>query len=66
MARTNIELDDRLLREGMKQFGCKTKRQLVDLALRELLRAAKRKEILKLRGKVRWEGDLDELRSARS
>jgi Arc/MetJ family transcription regulator len=50
----------------MKQFGCKTKRQLVDLALRELLRTAKCKEILKLRGKIQWEGDLDELRSARS
>jgi len=50
----------------MKQFGCKTKRQLVDLAPHELLRAAKRKEILKLRGNVQWEGNLDELRSARS
>lgn len=66
MARTNIDLDDHLVREGMRQFGCKSKRQLVDLALRELLRAAKRKEILKLRGKIRWEGDLNELRSARS
>ena len=66
MARTNIDLDDRLVREGLRRFGCKSKRQLVDLALRELLRDAKRKEILKLRGKVRWEGDLDELRSTRS
>ena len=66
MARTNIDLDDRLVREGLRRFGCKSKRQLVDLALRELLRDAKRKEILDLRGKVRWDGDLDELRSPRS
>ena len=62
MARTNIELDDRLVREGMKGFGCKAMSELVDLALRELARDAKRKEILELRGRVRWEGDLDESR----
>lgn len=66
MARTNIDLDDQLVREGLRRFGCKSKRQLVNLALRELLRDAKRKEIPKLRGKVRWQGDLDELRSARA
>jgi len=66
MARTNIDLDDRLVREGSRRFGCKSKRELVDLALRELLRDTKRKEMLKLRGTVRWEGDLDELRSTRS
>lgn len=65
MARTNIEIDDRLVREGMRVFKCKTKKELVDLALRELLRTEKRKEILKLRGKVKWEGDLEELRRGR-
>jgi Arc/MetJ family transcription regulator len=65
MARTNIELDDRLVREGLRVFKCKSKRELVHLALTELLRAAKRREILKLRGLVKWEGDLDELRRSR-
>ena len=65
MARTNIELDDRLINEGLKVFKCKSKRELVDLALKELLKSAKRKEILKLRGQVQWEGDLDELRRSR-
>ena len=65
MARTNVELDDRLVREGMRRFKCKSKRELVHLALTELLRDAKRKEILTLRGRVKWEGDLDELRRAR-
>ena len=65
MARTNIELDDRLVAEGMRVFKCKSKRELVYLALTELLKAAKRQEILKLEGKIKWEGDLKELRRSR-
>jgi Arc/MetJ family transcription regulator len=65
MARTNIELDDRLVRRGMRRFKCKSKRELVHLALTELLRDAKRKELLALRGQVRWEGNLDEMRRGR-
>jgi Arc/MetJ family transcription regulator len=66
MARTNIELDDRLINKGLKVFKCKSKRELVHLALKELLKSAKRKEVLTLRGQVQWEGDLDELRRSRS
>ena len=66
MARTNIELEDKLVREGMKIFKCKTKKELVHLALQELLKKEKRKEILQLRGKVKWEGNLDVLRRARA
>ena len=65
MARTNIDLDKRLVTEGLRVFKCKSKRELVHLALKELLKSAKRKEILKLRGQVKWEGDLDELRRSR-
>jgi len=65
MARTNIDLDDDLVHKGMRQFKCKSKRELVHLALTELLRVAKKREILQLRGKVRWEGNLDELRRGR-
>lgn len=65
MARTNIELNDRLVREGMRLFRCKSKRELVHLALSELLQGAKRREILKWRGQVKWEGDLTELRRRR-
>lgn len=65
MARTNIELDDHLVREGLRVFKCRSKRELVHLALTELLKGAKRREILKLRGRVKWEGDLDELRRSR-
>jgi Arc/MetJ family transcription regulator len=65
MARTNIELDDRLVKEGLKIFGCRSKRELVHLALEELLKSAKRREILELRGKVKWRGNLEELRRSR-
>ena len=66
MSRTNIELEDKLVREGMRVFKCKTKKELVHLALQELLKKEKRKEILQLRGTVRWEGDLEEMRGARA
>jgi Arc/MetJ family transcription regulator len=65
MARTNIELDERLIKEGMRVFQCRSKRQLVHLALSELLKGAKRREILQLRGQVKWEADLGELRRGR-
>ncbi len=65
MSRTNIELEDTLVKEGMRVFNCKTKKELVHLALRELLKNEKRKEILQLRGMVQWEGDIAEMRGSR-
>lgn len=66
MARTNIVLNEQLVRQGLKVSGCKSKRELVDLALREFLKTAKRRELLALRGQGRWEGDLDRLRRSRA
>lgn len=66
MGRTNIVLDDRLVREGLRRFRCRSKRDLVHLALTELLKAARRREILTLRGQIKWDGDLQELRRSRS
>lgn len=65
MARINIDLDENLVREGLRVFQCKSKRELVHLALTELLKGAKRREILTLRGQVKWEADLAELRRSR-
>jgi Arc/MetJ family transcription regulator len=65
MGRTNINLDDTLVKEGMKLTGARTKRELVDLALRELLRRENQKSILALEGRIKWEGNLDELRTDR-
>lgn len=56
--RTNIEIDDEVLAEVRRLTGVRTKREAVDLALRELVARYRRAEILTLRGKVRWEGDL--------
>lgn len=65
MGRTNINLDDKLVRKGLKMTGLRTKRELVDLALRELVRKEDQKSILSLEGTMHWEGDLDELRKGR-
>jgi Arc/MetJ family transcription regulator len=64
--RTNIEIDDDVLREVRRLTGARTKREAVDLALRELVARYRRLEILQLRGKVRWEGDLKTSRLGRS
>jgi Arc/MetJ family transcription regulator len=63
--RTNIVLDDELVREGFKIKNVTTKRELVDIALREMVNRARRKDILELAGKVEWEGDLAEMRRDR-
>lgn len=65
MGRTNIVLDDRLIREGLRRFKCRSKRELVELALTELLKSGRRRDLLSLRGKVKWDGDLAELRRFR-
>lgn len=63
--RTNIVLDSKLIEAGLKATGLKTRRELVDFALRELLRHKQQKKILSLKGKVAWEGDLEEMRTGR-
>ena len=63
--RTNIVLDSRLVEAGLKATGLKTRRELVDFALRELLRHKQQLKLLELKGKVQWEGDLEEMRTGR-
>ena len=63
--RTNIVIDDRLMRDALRATGLKTKRAAVEMGLQTLLRLAKQAEIRKLRGKLRWTGDLDRMRSDR-
>jgi Arc/MetJ family transcription regulator len=64
--RTNIEIDDEVMREAQRLTGVKTKRETVDLALRELVARHHRLGILDLRGRVHWEGDLDSSRRGRT
>ena len=61
--RTNIVIDDQLMREALRATGLKTKREAVELGLRTLLRLKKQAEIRGLRGKLDWQGDLDAMRS---
>ena len=65
MHRTNIELDEKLVKEGMRLFNKKTKKELINFALKEVIRREKVKGILALEGKVMWEGDLRKMRKGR-
>lgn len=65
MSRTNINLDDSLVTKGLKATGLRTKKELVDLALRELLRKEDQKSTLALEGKFHWDSNLDTLRKGR-
>ena len=65
MSRTNIELNDRLIDEAMKLTKKKTKKDLVNYAVEELVRRLKRKKVLELEGKVDWTGNLEEMRKNR-
>jgi len=61
--RTNIEIDDELMKQAMKASGAATKRAVVEDALRLLVQRCAQHGIRKLFGKVQWEGDLDWMRS---
>ena len=62
MSRTNIELDDTLIEMGMRRYGLKTKREVVQLALERLVGGVMTKEqALAMEGSG-WDGDLDEIR----
>ncbi len=63
--RTNIVIDDKLMRDALRVTGLKTKRETVDRALRTLLLLARQRRIRNLRGKLDWQGDLDAMRTAR-
>jgi Arc/MetJ family transcription regulator len=64
--RTSIEIDDAVLHEAQELIGAATKREAVDVALRELVARHRRIGILDLRGRVRWEGSLEDSRRGRS
>lgn len=61
--RTNIEIDDKLMKDTLKLTGLKTKREAVELALDTLVRLKRQEsKAKKLRGKLYWEGDLEAMR----
>ena len=61
--RTNININDDLLEKAMKVSKAKTKKEAVERGLRALIKQAAREDMRQLRGKVDWEGDLEEMRS---
>ena len=63
--RTNIIIDDKLMREALRATGLKTKRETVERGLRLLVRLKQQAEIRRLRGKLDWQGDLDAMRTDR-
>jgi Arc/MetJ family transcription regulator len=60
--RTNIELDDDLMEQAQELSNIKTKREVVQEALKHYISFLKKKELLTLSGKVTWEGNLKEMR----
>lgn len=64
--RTNIVIDDELMKEAMLASGAKTKREAVENGLRTLVRLAKQQRLLRAaHGKLHWEGDLEAMRRDR-
>jgi Arc/MetJ family transcription regulator len=61
--RTNIDIDDKLMKEVLKITGLRTKKDAVELGLKALIRLKKQENIRKFRGKLKWTGDLDDMRT---
>ena len=67
MSRTNIVLNDHLLQEAFLITGAKSKRQVIEIALERLVHQGDAvKALLKLKGKLKWEGDLNSMRKNRA
>lgn len=62
--RTNIEINDKLMKDVIKATGVKTKKEAVELGLKTLIQLKKQEKIRNFRGALKWSGDLDEMRSA--
>jgi Arc/MetJ family transcription regulator len=61
--RTNIVIDDKLMAEALKATGARTKREVVELGLRTLVQLKRQERIRGFRGKLKWQDDLDRMRT---
>ncbi len=61
--RTNIVIDDELMNDAIRLTGVKTKREAVEIALKSLVELKKQENIKRFRGKLKWEGNLDDMRT---
>ena len=60
--RTNIVIDDKLMSEALQATGLQTKKEAVEAGLKALIKLRKQADIRSLRGKLKWEGDLEDMR----
>ena len=65
MKSTNNVIDEGLMKKALKATGIKTQKEVVDFALKELIRREFQKKILELKGSVKWEGNIKEMRKGR-
>ena len=63
--RTNIVIDDKLMADAIKATGARSKREAVELGLKTLLELKRQERLRGFRGKLRWHGDLEEMRTDR-
>lgn len=60
--RTNIVIDDQLMTDALKATGIKTKREVVEMGLKTLIKLKQQEKIKAFKGKLKWDGNLDDLR----
>ena len=58
--RTNVVIDDKLMSLALRSSGCRTKRAAIESGLRLLVQVNSQKKLRSLKGKIAWEGDLEE------
>ena len=61
--RTNVVVDDDLMKSALKQSGLKTKRAVIEEGLRLLVELGRQSKVKTFRGKLKWSGNLDEMRT---
>ena len=60
--RTNIVIDDQLMADALKATGIKTKREVVEMGLKTLIKLKQQEKIKAFKGKLKWEGNLESMR----
>ena len=60
--RTNVVLDDKLMARALRASGCSTKRAAIESGLRLLIQVNSQNRLRSLKGKIAWQGDLEEMR----
>ncbi|WP_299731211.1 type II toxin-antitoxin system VapB family antitoxin [uncultured Endozoicomonas sp.] len=61
--RTNIVINDELMEQALKSSGLSTKKEAVEAGLKALIQLSKQRKIRQLRGKLQWDGDLNDMRN---